>query len=331
MIRLIGAAKHYAWGSDSAIPTALGIEPDGRPWAELWWGTHPGGRTMAATSADTAVPLAELAGRLPYLVKLLAAARPLSLQAHPTEEQASLGYAREERLRVPLTDPQRLYRDPYGKPELLLAVTRFEILCGFRPVEESAADLEACGGDEIADNLRLLGPAATVAWLLASRPPIKLDHPLYERLAADFPGDPGALVALLLHHVVLEPGEALFLYAGLLHVYLQGVGVEVMGASDNVMRGGLTPKHVDVTELVTVLDPTPSTPEVLTPTSAGWYPVPTDAFAVQGLAGPDRWVTTGPEIIVRLSGEGNTGAWYAEPGTVVEWTGGLGCRVTAVL
>ena len=328
MIRLIGAPQHYAWGSESAIPAAIGLEADGQPWAELWWGTHPAGRTLARTDSGAEVPLTDLAGRLPYLVKLLAAAQPLSLQAHPTAEQAALGYAREERLGVPVAAPHRLYRDPYGKPELILAITPFEALCGFRPVEEAAEELEGCGGDVIADNLRMLGPSATVAWLLTKRPTVDVDHPLYERLATQYPGDPGALVALLLHHVTLQPGEAMFLDAGLLHMYLYGIGLEVMGASDNVMRGGLTPKHVDVPELVMVLDPTPITPEVLTPSPDGWYRTPTDAFAVQGLAGPDRWVADGPEIIVRLAGDGGTQAWFAPAGSLVEWQGGLGCRIT---
>ena len=326
MIRLIGAPQHYAWGSESAIPTAIGEQTDGRPWAELWWGTHPAGRTLAQTDSGN-VPLVDVAGRLPYLVKLLAAAQPLSLQAHPTVEQAALGYAREERLGVPISAPHRLYRDPYGKPELIVAITPFEALCGFRNPEEAAEDLEGCGGDEIADNLRLLGPSATVAWLLTRRPAIDVDHPLFERLASQYPGDPGALVALLLNHLTLEPGQALFLDAGVLHMYLQGIGLEVMGASDNVMRGGLTPKHVDVAELVSVLDPTPITPEVLTPNTAGWYTAPTDAFAVQGLAGPDRWVADGPEVIVRLDGSGGTQAWFAVSGEVVAWEGGLGCRI----
>lgn len=328
MIPLIGAPQHYAWGSSSAIPHALGIDPDGQPWAELWWGTHPGGRTVADLGSDRQVPLVDVAGHLPFLVKLLAAEHPLSLQAHPTAEQAALGFAREERMGIPVTAAHRNYRDPYGKPEIIIAVTPFEALCGFRPVEEAAADLETCGGDTIADNLRLLGPSATVAWLLTKRPEIELDHPLYLRLANDYPNDPGALVALLLHQITLEPGEALFLDAGVLHMYLHGVGLEVMGASDNVMRGGLTPKHVDVPELVFVLDPTPTAPPVLRPGADGWYRANTDVFAVQGLAGPDRWVADGAEIVVRLAGDGTTQAWFAAAGTQVEWPGGLGCRVT---
>lgn len=326
MIRLVGAPQHYAWGSESAIPHALGLDPDGRPWAEVWWGTHPGGRTLAETNG-TAEPLVDLAGHLPFLVKLIAAEHPLSLQAHPSALQAAAGYAREERMGVPISAPHRTYRDPYAKPELIIAVTPFRALCGFRPTGEAADDIESAGSHPIADHLRTHGPAATVAWLLRERPAIRVDHPRFRHLDAAYPGDPGALVALLLNDVLLAPGEGLFVGTGVLHTYLGGVGLEVMGASDNVMRGGLTPKHVDVEELVRVLAPEAESPTVVRPGVSGWYPIPTDTFAVCGLAGPDRWTAEGPEIIVRLSGAGDTTAWFAPPGSAVEWTGGLGCRV----
>ena len=128
--------------------------------------------------------------------------------------------------------------------------------------------------------------------------------------------------------MLLAPGEGLFVGTGVLHTYLGGVGLEVMGASDNVMRGGLTPKHVDVDELVKVLSPDTVEPHVLRPAVSGWYPIPTDTFAVCGLAGAERWTADGPEIVVRLSGAGDTQAWYAAPGSTVDWPGGLGCRVT---
>ena len=328
MIPLIGAPQHYAWGSDTAIPRAIGVPSDGRAWAELWWGTHPGGRTLAPRSGAPDTALVDVAGHLPYLVKLLAAAAPLSLQAHPSTGQAAAGFADEERRGIPVAAAHRNYRDPEGKPEIIVAVTSFEALCGFRLVDEAARDLETHGGAPVADRLRAEGPLGTLAWLLTERPPIALTHPLFRRLDAAYPGDPGAVVALLLRHFELEPGQALFLRAGVLHMYLHGIGLEVMGSSDNVLRGGLTPKHVDVPELLKVLDPAPTAPAVVRPGSDGWYPTETDAFAVRGLAGPDRWVTSGPEIVVKLAGDGGTRAWFAAAGEVVEWTGGLGCRVT---
>jgi mannose-6-phosphate isomerase len=327
VIRLIGAPQHYAWGSPTAIPAAIGEAADGRPWAELWWGTHPGGATRTVDISGAERPLAEVAGALPFLVKLLAAERPLSLQAHPSDVQAAVGFEREERLGVPRSAPHRVYRDPLGKPELIVAITPFEALCGFRPVEEVAAELSAAGGSAVADRLRTSGPLDTVAWLLTERPAIRLDHPVFRELDTAYPGDPGAIVATLLRRVSLEPGEGLFLGAGMLHMYLHGIGLEVMGSSDNVMRGGLTEKHVDVAELVGVLTDGSALPLTSKPDPHGWYRVDTGAFAVQGLAGPDRWVASGPEIVVKLDGAGGTTAWFVPAGEVVDWTGGLGCRV----
>lgn len=329
MIGLTGAPQHYAWGSESAIPFAIGCEPDGRPWAELWWGTHPGGRTLAAAGHGGLVPLVDVAGRLPFLVKLLAAAAPLSLQAHPTAEQARVGFAREERLGIPPTAPERVYRDPYPKPELIIAITPFSALCGFRPAHELIADFRRAGGGALADRIEADGIGPTVRWILLERPRIVLDHPVFRLLDPQYPGDPGALVAPMLHFVTLEPGEALFLGAGVLHMYLHGVGLEVMGASDNVMRGGLTVKHIDIDELLAVLDTDASEPAVLRPDATGWYPAPAEEFRVQGLAGPDRWVASGPEIVVRLAGGGRTAAWFANDGEVVDWEGGLGCRIVS--
>ncbi|MFM9083273.1 MAG: mannose-6-phosphate isomerase, class I [Actinomycetota bacterium] len=282
MIRLIGAPQHYAWGSTSAIPHALGLDPDGEPWAELWWGTHPGGHTLAEHDGD-ARPLVDLAGHLPFLVKLLAADRPLSLQVHPTTEQAAAGYAHEEHLGVPITAPHRVYRDPYAKPELVIAVTAFRALCGFRPVEEAAAEIEGAGSATVASHLRAHGPSATVAWLLHERPAVELDHPRFTHLNADYPGDPGAVVALLLNEVLHAPGEGLFVGTGVLHTYLGGVGLEVMSSSDNVVRAGFTTKHIDTDELLAIVDVSPLVSPVAEPVRDGaWlrYRSPTPGFTV---------------------------------------------------
>ncbi len=332
MTPLLGAVQHYAWGSDTAIPAAIGSVPDGRPWAELWWGTHPGATTLAITDgADGAgpVPLTDIAGPLPFLVKLLAADQPLSLQAHPSTAQAATGFASEERLGVPISAAERVYRDPSGKPEMLVAVTSFEALCGFRPTEEVALELEEGGAATVARHLRAHGPVATAGWLLRERPILTVRHPLFERLSVAYPGDPGVIVALLLRHLRLAPGEAVSVPAGVLHMYLHGVGLEVMGASDNVVRGGLTPKHVDIAELVSILDPAAPAPTAQRPGADGWYSAGTDVFAVQALGAADEWVASGPEIAVRLSGDGGTMAWYVPAGDRVEWPGGLGCRVTS--
>jgi mannose-6-phosphate isomerase len=328
VLLLAGAPQHYAWGSPTAIPHAIGVEPDGRPWAELWWGTHPLGPTRVTRADGSDGLLVEACGSLPFLVKLLAADRPLSLQAHPSDRQAVEGFRREETAGVSIDAPERLYKDRRGKPEVLIALTAFDALCGFRPIDKTRAELAACGAGAVADRLGAAGVLGTVEWLLRERPDIAPDHPLFRRLSAEYPNDPGALVALLLNRVELQPGTGVFLPAGVLHMYVHGVGLEVMGASDNVLRGGLTPKHVDVPELLRTLDPRPTDPPVVRPDHEGWYPADTDAFAIQGLARRREWQADAAEILVRLDGGGGTRAWLVEPDEQVVWNGGLGCRVT---
>ena len=236
----------------SSSPDLLGAEPDGRPWAELWLGTHPNG---PATLPDGR-PLADVTGPLPYLLKVLAAAEPLSLQTHPSREQAQAGFAAGR------------YPDPEPKPELLCALTPFEAFCGIRPVAATLELLGELGADELATTLCNHGPGEALAALYRGRlhlDPIVAaastsDRPeavWVRRLAERYPGDPSVAATLLLNLVRLEPGDAMQLGPGNLHAYLGGAGVELMGASDNVVRGGLTTKPVDVDDLLAVADPTP--------------------------------------------------------------------------
>lgn len=290
---------NYAWGDRRAIAALQGREPGDEPEAELWMGAHPKAPSSALIAGewlrlDRAIaegPPARLLGervaahfgQLPFLFKVLAAARPLSLQAHPNLEQARAGFAREEAARVPRHAPHRNYKDDNHKPELICALSRFEALCGFRSVHElrllvttvnSAAlapwfdALWSGESDEIA--LRtcfthlMQAPADERARLMhAVRERLSelLEHPEFGaafgwalRLDQAYAEDVGVITSLMLNHVVLSPGEALYLPAGCLHAYLQGTGLELMANSDNVLRGGLTPKHVDVTELLGVLD-----------------------------------------------------------------------------
>jgi mannose-6-phosphate isomerase len=299
MERLRGTVRHYAWGALDAIPALLGVPADGRPWAELWFGAHPSapasierdGQWRRLDEVIDDDPVGELGPsvierfgpRLPFLVKVLAAGEPLSLQAHPSADQARAGFAREDQLGIPRTAEHRVYRDQWPKPELLCALDPFDALCGFRPVAETLAVLDALAVAELqpfaevlrrtptADGLRyLLGslltmPAGEQA-LLVSSVADAADHlavawPLermaLELLYARYPGDVGVVVALLLNCLRLAPGEAVYLGAGNLHSYLRGTGVEVMATSDNVLRGGLTPKHVDVPELMRTVDTSP--------------------------------------------------------------------------
>ncbi|MDP4334832.1 mannose-6-phosphate isomerase, class I [Curtobacterium sp. A7_M15] len=297
--------RDYAWGSVTAIPELLGRTVTGAPQAELWLGAHPGSPSVVVNPAMvggadtlldwiTAEPQDALGPDrtgLPFLLKVLAAAAPLSLQAHPTPEQAREGYEREEAAGVPIDDPARNYKDPFPKPELVVALSeRFEALSGFRPVADTLADVEALDAGS-----GRLGPLAahlqhgledTVRWLetgdssaqavvqaVSDLAAALADDALTPNtatvrdLAASYPGDPGIVVSLLMHRVTLAAGEAMYLPAGNIHAYLDGLGIELMAPSDNVLRGGLTPKHVDVPELLRVLDFTAYPAPVLAPES----------------------------------------------------------------
>ena len=284
-----GVAQHYAWGDPTAIPQLLGLPADGSPWAEWWLGTHPG----APSTIDGGAPLSTVSGELPYLLKLLAAGQALSLQTHPDTPTALAGFAREQAAGIAIDDPQRVYRDPFAKPELLCALTPFDTLCGFRPPDGTQRLLEDIEAYDLRDSLYDTGLEATVAALYRGTADIAADldacavHPspeaqLVHHLAAMYPGDPSVLVTLLLNRVQLQPGEAVFLGPGNLHAYLHGFGVEIMGASDNVVRGGLTVKHIDVEELLSVLRYQPLADPVVRPVEeqpGRWrYPTPEGPF-----------------------------------------------------
>ncbi|GAA2985797.1 mannose-6-phosphate isomerase [Microbacterium terrae] len=297
LVTIEGDIRDYAWGTPGGISRVLGRPAPDAPEAELWLGAHPSAPSRAVTGAAGWTDLAEWersgAGRVPYLLKVLSAVSPLSLQAHPTPEQALEGFARENAEGIPIDARERNYKDPYSKPELIVALEDgFEALCGFRPVDETIAEVDAlsaaatdAGLDEAPfarwrallagdDGIRaafvwLLDGGADVEALIASVTQIAAQHPdrfeLPGRLAAGYPGDPGVAAALMLNHVTLAAGESLWLPAGNVHAYLRGTGMELMGPSDNVLRGGLTPKHVDTGELGRVLDFTGGEPPHLAP------------------------------------------------------------------
>jgi mannose-6-phosphate isomerase len=354
MHRLANTVRAYDWGSATAIPEILGLEPTGEPAAELWMGTHPGApsrlagddrqpadQTLADLVADDpeAALGADLAGRtgprLPFLFKVLAAERALSIQAHPSPEQAAAGFSRENDEGVPLDAPNRNYKDDQAKPELICALGRFEALCGFAPAARIEARLRvlqeagANGLDDLLDLVTAGGDAgesqeAAIRWLLEQQPERHASAvssaalagtgnqdpslALLSRLQEQYPGDPGVLVSLLMNHVVLAAGEALYLPAGNLHAYVAGVGMELMNASDNVLRGGLTSKHIDVPELLTVLDTAPGEPPVLLPEgpAGGWQTYRADAtFELRRLDGPAGAavaVPRGPAILFVAAG-----------------------------
>jgi mannose-6-phosphate isomerase len=224
-------------------------------------GTHP----LAPSTLDDGSPLESVAGELPYLLKLLAAAQPLSLQTHPDRITAEAGFEREEELGIPRDSPQRIYRDPFAKPEMLCALTTFDTLCGFRPVDDTISLLREINARDLTEFLQNEKLATTVAALYrgefdprstiaACRKADRVEAKLVSELADQYPRDPSVVVTLLLNRVMLSAGQAVFLGPGNMHAYLRGFGVEVMGNSDNVVRGGMTVKHIDVEELLRVLD-----------------------------------------------------------------------------
>ncbi|MCO7219971.1 mannose-6-phosphate isomerase, class I [Klenkia sp. PcliD-1-E] len=343
MWQIQSSVRHYDWGHESIIPELMGLEADGRPWAELWMGAHPDepsllpdGRGLDAAIADDPAGLLgepvrrRFGDRLPFLMKVLAAGSPLSLQAHPTKAQAEAGFAAEEEAGVPRDDPTRTYKDANHKPEILCALTPVEALCGFRPVEESLhclAKLQlpelkptiaalARGGLKVAvpqllalsgrrrESLVAAVAERAAASVAANDPEFVNTYRWAARLAEKYPGDPGVVISLMCNHLTLEPGEAVFLPAGNLHAYLAGSGVELMANSDNVLRGGLTPKHIDLAALVEVLDFTDGKVPVLRPVLGPGglrYPVPIDDFDLTRVAvdtAPGELTTPGPQILL---------------------------------
>jgi mannose-6-phosphate isomerase len=304
MLLLRNPVQHYAWGSRDAMPALLGRSPslnEPGPWAELWMGAHPsassmvdvGGHEIGLDRLITEQPAAilgarvagQFSGRLPFLFKVIAAERPLSIQCHPDAAAAAAGFARENALGVSLGARERNYRDASHKPELLVALGRFEALVGFRPPREIGERLAAAGVRELererAELEQVGGLARFLAGLLrldADARRALLDQAAgglagddsseaawVRRLMAQYPGDPAALAPLFLHLVELSADQGIYLGAGVLHAYLGGVGLEIMASSDNVLRGGLTEKHIDVDELCAVVRAEPTAPVLLEP------------------------------------------------------------------
>lgn len=353
---LENSVQPYAWGSRTALAALRGSPlPSPAPEAELWMGAHPQapshvvreGRRVPLAEVIARAPEAELGApalaahgpQLPFLLKVLAAEEPLSLQAHPDPRQAREGFDREEAAGLPRGAPDRNYRDPWPKPELICALEPFDALCGFRPVEEARRVLDALGAPALAPvRERLAGRSAPEAlrdaftWLATLPAPAR--RPLVEdvvaaaaragarpgpfadaiawvpRFAALYPADPGVAIALLLRLVHLAPGEALYLPAGNIHAYLRGTGVEIMASSDNVLRCGLTPKHVDVPELLRVVRFAEDALPLVRP-RPGWpgeevYATEATHFELSRIAlegGPFRASVAGPEILLCTAGE----------------------------
>ena len=365
LIPLTPHLRRYDWGDHGYIQGILSLPADDTPCAEAWYGAHPTGPSEARLLTDRRPLDAVLAHdpdllgpsheALPFLLKILAAARPLSIQVHPNAAQAAAGFAAEQAAGVPLDAPHRRFRDPHHKPELLVALTPFEALCGFRALDEIAEGL--AGAPELTDLLPPFEPSsqglltlierwfelsegavrpALGAWL--DRLAAAADHDAPPHLALRLQRarggvlDRGLIFALLLAPLTLQPGEAMFLPAGVPHAYLKGAGLELMASSDNVLRAGLTGKHVDPQALLEIVRPDARRPQILTPQPIGdgevVYCTPTADFQLRRLSlapGEARtFEAQGPEILLVL-GEGAVSAQSGAFSAVIGQ--GEGCLV----
>ncbi|MDR2500587.1 MAG: mannose-6-phosphate isomerase, class I [Treponema sp.] len=359
LLKLHTTIKKYAWGSPAWIPRLVGAaNPAGEPWAELWMGTHPEGPSQA--ELDGALPFlghliqqnprfylgphgAEAFETLPFLLKCIAPAQPLSIQAHPDLRQARLGWERENQAGIPPGSANRNYRDPNHKPELLCALAPFRALCGFRSLAAVREILDrfsrpgteglpkplavALSGLTAAPTLRDFFaaleefPEETRSLLCAYTrqhgPELAKRHPAFAAewrtaayLAGLYPKDPAAIAPFYLHLLNLAPGEALFLPPGVLHAYLEGFGVEVMANSDNVLRGGLTAKQVDIQELLKIVNFTPFLPKILkaeTPEGGSFARFPSvcrefSLGVLENQGGTAPLHLTGPAIVLLIQG-----------------------------
>ena len=316
--------------------------PSENPEAEMWMGAHGSAPSTVRINGEerTLLELIEQRGesilgkgthgrfgaRLPFLMKVLAAEKPLSIQVHPSSKQAKEGYERENRAHVELASRRRNYKDPYHKPELICALGKFEALCGFRDNESISARSGVLGAsltklilesrkDALEYLLTLEGSAREEQLSKCLKrcreregeDVIGQDCAWAARLASQYPDDIGVVVSLMLNRVELKAHEAIYLPAGVLHAYLEGVGVEIMACSDNVLRGGLTPKHIDIGELLRVTGFAPYCPPIVEPTVDGCeYIYRTEAveFQLSRLELSKRMSVQvrGPEILLCLEG-----------------------------
>jgi mannose-6-phosphate isomerase len=271
--------QSYDWGSTHAIPGFQRQESDGRRVAEVWIGTHPLG-TARVVDGPSERALTEVAGELGFMLKVLAADRPLSIQVHPDADRAAAGFAAEEAAGVPLGAPHRVFKDPHPKPEMVYALSTFDTLVGLRRTSEIMRILEGLETPltdalmaSLLENTGFGGIVKLIEGLLESPPPasdvdgvaaacqkaldggrdVKRAYETAVELAASSPGDVGVIISLLLNRLTLQPGEAAYLATGIIHAHLRGLCLEVMVSSDNVLRAGLTTKHIDARGLVRCL------------------------------------------------------------------------------
>jgi mannose-6-phosphate isomerase len=344
--------KTYPWGSRTFIPQLLREpSPADKPQAELWMGTHPNGPSLVS-EGDAWVPLQDVIAKdpegvlgkpvarkfskaLPFLFKVLAADRPLSVQAHPNRAQAREGFLQENTEAIPLTSPDRTYKDENHKPEILCALRPFWLLKGFRKISEILHFMDQAGTSDLGAPLRSQPDAGGLQAFFTTLMTMEKDkqtnlvstvlntvksHPHADpalgwvlKLSRSYPYDVGIMTPLFLNLLCLEPGEAVYLHPGELHVYLEGAGVELMGNSDNVLRGGLTSKPVHVPKLLPIVDFTSEEPHILRPqpqqNGEHLYAAPAEEFALSviSLDGDASYTSSerrSVEILICVEGNG---------------------------
>jgi mannose-6-phosphate isomerase len=274
--------KHYKWGSLEEIPLFLGMNNTKKePYAEMWIGTHNDAPSQAEENGSC-VLLKEIAGELPFLFKLIAVQSPLSVQVHPDKEQAQAGYKLENEIGISLDDPKRNYKDPHQKNEILCALTPFTLIAGFKDPKDVYSSF------------------GTMSLELQT---------LIKNLEDLYPKDPAVYSPLYFNYITLQPGQAVYIPAGIPHFYIKGLGLELMNNSDNVLRGGLTSKYIDIDELMKIIKLKPFSPEIITPSREArfTYPVPCKDFSLSFLRSVNTGVMTlgetGPALCIVTEGE----------------------------
>ena len=338
VFKLYNQVKNYEWGSPDLLPQFLDIENGGGiPYAEMWMGTNGGAPSKICMSDDKAQDLLNLSGDIPFLLKIIAVEKPLSIQAHPNKEQAAKGFQREEELKILLKSPSRNYKDPNHKPEILCALSPFTLMAGFRKPDEIYRSLEEFVKvipqlkEVFAPMFRalktdMLGVFFRILFYFSK---LELEYitklvnevsvhdtgcvslqqwQLIKKFAVLYPNEIAILSPLYLNYFTIQPGQAVFIPAGILHSYVSGFGVELMANSDNVLRCGLTPKYTDIPELTSILKFVSFMPPVITPDSSSWfcYQTPCDDFLlalmrVQG--GEKLFPEKGPAVCIVTEGE----------------------------
>jgi len=280
--KLQNKIKHYEWGSTQILPEFLGLVKNEdndfkEPYAEMWLGTHPLAPSQVQLNGNI-VSLKEISGELPFLLKLIAVEKPLSIQVHPNKEQARRGFKRESEMGLELDSPVRNYKDQNHKSEIICAITPFTLMAGFKKPKEIYASLGSVSGRQM---------------------------DIIKKLSSLYPGDSSVLSPLYLNLITLQPGQGLFIPCSIPHAYISGFGVELMTNSDNVIRGGLTNKHIDIEELKKIMPLVPFVPQIITPSddTQVCYPMPEECFSLFHIRGSGSFNKCGVGVFIVTEGE----------------------------